>query len=45
MIKYQELPYDKYYRFNFLKEKIHKEMCEEPNKQFLDLVSELQVKR
>lgn len=45
LIKYQELSYDKYYKYTFMKEKIHKEMCEEPNKNFLDLVSELRVKR
>lgn len=39
LIKYQELPFDKYYRYSLLKERIHQEMMEEPNKQFLDLVS------
>lgn len=36
---------DKYYRYYLLKDKIHQERMEEPNRQFLDLVSELQVKR
>ena len=28
MIKYQELAFDKYYRYNLIKDLIHKEMCE-----------------
>jgi ABC-type multidrug transport system fused ATPase/permease subunit len=28
LIKYQELSYDKYYRYSYIKEKIHREMCE-----------------
>jgi len=44
-IQFNELSFEMYYKYNFLKNKIHNEMEEEPNKIFLDLVSELLVKK
>jgi len=44
MIPFEEIPLSMYYKFYLLKRKIHTEMIEEPDKIFLDLVSELYVK-
>lgn len=39
LIKYEELALEQYYRYDVLKMRIHRDMCEEPSNKFLDLVS------
>jgi hypothetical protein len=45
MIKYEKLPLDKYYRYQTLREKVKKYINQEPNNNFLYLVSEMEIKR